>query len=180
MKNVTIKNKQGEILSDQNLYEDPTEFINHIVSTNYWGKPERWVRAKKAVPSDPDDGAVYTAYPDEQYDDGDVIELRTDEVDGEFVHMVKLKAEYTIEISDYNPVPYEISRAQLKLALLQFGMLDDAEALVNHEDTPKSIKIEWADRLTFKRDNENLNYFAGLLGLASYQVDELFRMGSTL
>ena len=81
MKNVTIKNKQGQIISDQNIYKDPTEFINHIVSTNYWGKPICWVRAKiekiTHLSDNPEEDAsvIDIIFPDERYDESDVLEI---------------------------------------------------------------------------------------------------------
>jgi len=173
MYNVTIKNKQGQVISDLNLYEDPSDFINHIVSTNYWGKPERIVRLKVAIPPEHDGGTGYFMYPDEQYEEEDVLETIND-------LLVRLKPEYTIEVTDYIEVPQEISRAQLQLALLDMGLLDDVEAFIESPECPRAIKIEWYNRLTFKRDNENLKTFAQQLGLTNEQLDQVFINGATL
>lgn len=118
MKNVKIYNKQNELVSDQNVYDDPTEFVNHIVGTNYFGKPIRWVRAKIAVPPDHDGGTGYFVYPDEQYDDVDVVATEERptgkpvfDVNGDPILEngvpqreaetgVQLKAEYEITIED--------------------------------------------------------------------------------
>lgn len=85
MKNITIKNKKDEIISPNNLYEDPTEFINFNISINAWGKPERWVLADS-----------------ESYEPSDILQTedRISEITGESSSWVLLKAEYTIQIED--------------------------------------------------------------------------------
>jgi hypothetical protein len=86
--------------------EDPTAWIAECVAVNAWGKPERWVLHKDEPMA-------------EAYDDADVLEERTDEIqpaveavlDDQGVEVspaipavtqkkVKLKAEYTVEIED--------------------------------------------------------------------------------
>ena len=85
MKNIKVYDKENKLISDENKYENENDFINHIVSTNYFGKPERWVLAD----SDP-------------YDPSDILqtEERISENTGESSSWVLLRAEYTIEIED--------------------------------------------------------------------------------
>lgn len=66
---------------------DPTEWIKQCESISAWGKPERWVLHKDESMS-------------EAYDEADVLEEKIEEYDARSVKMVKLKAEYTIEIED--------------------------------------------------------------------------------
>jgi hypothetical protein len=86
MKKVTIKNLAG-IQTHGAEMEDPTAWIAECVAVNAWGKPERWVLHK-------DESMA------EGYDEADVLEEKTEEHDARSVKMVKLKAEYTIEIED--------------------------------------------------------------------------------
>jgi len=112
MKNIKIYNKQNETVSDLNRYEDPTDFINHIVGTNYFGKPERWVRKKREGTNE--FGEPTIIYPDEVYDDLDVLgeEERPLFPDSEELETyVQLKAEYSIEITD---VTEELGKAKCK------------------------------------------------------------------
>ena len=105
MKKVIVKNLVG-IQTHGAEMEDPTAWISECVAVNAWGKPERWVLHKDEPMA-------------EAYDDADVLEERTDEIqpaveavlDDQGVEVspsipavtqkwVKLKAEYTIEIED--------------------------------------------------------------------------------
>lgn len=196
MKNVKVFNKQSQLISDQNLYDDPTEFVNHIVSTNYFGKPIRWVRAKVAVPPDHDGGTGYYVYPDEQYDDADAVATEERptgkpvfDVNGDPIlengvpqreaeTWVQLKAEYTIEIEDYNPVPQSISPAQARLALIQAGLYETVLDTVSV--ATDDVKVYWEYANTFERTNPILNSMASAIGITDEQLDELFRYGARL
>ena len=116
------------------LQEDPSEFINFNVSINGWGKPERWVRKKREAVNELGEPTII--YPDEVYDDLDVLDeeerplfpkfqpqISEGEID--FVSpdvapsgsvltetYVQLKAEYTIEITD---VTEELGKAKCKM-----------------------------------------------------------------
>jgi|GEM_PF-4874967 len=95
MKKISIKNKLG-IETNWLEVEDPTPHINEWIRLNTWGKPERWQLEKTG------DSPSWV----EAYDIDDVIdsEDRLDEVSGELVHWVKLKADYSFDITD---VTYE-------------------------------------------------------------------------
>jgi len=91
MKRISIKNKAG-IETNWLEVEDPAPRIAEWVEKNTWGLPERWQPEKNGdssplVPS---------------YDPADVIgsEDRPDPVSGDLIHWVKLRADYTIEITD--------------------------------------------------------------------------------
>jgi len=88
MKKVTIKNKLGVAGWGAEM-ADPTAWIAECVASCAWGKPERWVLHKDEAASR------------EAYDDADVLEEETVESTVEAPKkMVKLKAEYTVEIED--------------------------------------------------------------------------------
>ncbi len=72
--------------------QDPTAWIAECVAVNAWGKPERWQLHKDEPMA-------------EAYDEADVLEEKTEQVDGVDVKHVKLKAEYTISIVDLDQDP---------------------------------------------------------------------------
>lgn len=92
MKKIIIKNLQGVQTHGAEM-ADPTEWINQCIALNVWGKPERWQQEYIAGVS------PSLVFP---YDPADVIgsEDRPDPITGELVHWVKLRADYTIEITD--------------------------------------------------------------------------------
>ena len=117
MKNIKVYNKQNQLVSDKNHYESPTEFTDHIVSTNYFGKPERWVLAKELMKNGNPEEPEHWMWHSEHYEESDV--LQTEErtrsyiVNGvnELGHTIEvqkdeketwvlLKADYIIEIID--------------------------------------------------------------------------------
>ena len=92
MKKVIIKNLAG-IQTHGAVMEDPTAWIAEGVAGNWWGKPERIVLHKD------EQGA-------EAYDDADVLEeILVESTDLPPQKMVKLKAEYAIEIVDLDQDP---------------------------------------------------------------------------
>lgn len=86
MKKVIVKNISG-IQTHGAEMEDPQMWIDSCIKQNLWGKPERWVLHKDESMS-------------EAYDEADVLEEKIEEHDARSVKMVRLKAEYTIEIED--------------------------------------------------------------------------------
>lgn len=66
---------------------DPSQWLADGIAENWWGKPERWALHKDESMS-------------ESYDEADVLEEKTEVDEMRSVKMVKLKAEYTIEIED--------------------------------------------------------------------------------
>ena len=86
MKKIKIL-KDGQIFRTNEL-EESDSWGSKGVANNWWGLPERWVLHKDEPESVPYDGA-------------DVLEEKTEQDNsGVDVKMVKLKAEYTIEIED--------------------------------------------------------------------------------
>jgi hypothetical protein len=85
MQKIVIKNLSG-IKTHSAQMEDPTGWISEGVGANWWGLPERWVPHK-------DEGG--------SYDDADVLDERLHEILPDVMQkQVKLKAEYTVEITD--------------------------------------------------------------------------------
>ena len=87
MKKVIVKDLSGmETYSAQ--MEDPQPWIESCVAKNLWGLPERWMLHRSELGSRP-------------YEDSDVIldEMRPDS-DGSVHRWVKLRGQYTVEITD--------------------------------------------------------------------------------
>lgn len=168
MKNVTIKDKQNIVISDLNLYDDPTEFIEFNIANNIWGKPERIVREKIETEES-------IIFPDEEYSEEDVLERFEGEEGKEST--VKIRADYVIEINDYKKVPKSVTRRQAKQALLQVGLLSMIESYM--ASAPMNVQIDWYDALEIQRDWSTLSIVSQDLNLSSDQVDDLFILAAT-
>jgi hypothetical protein len=82
MKKVIIKNNSGIELAKAEM-QDPSGWIADCISNNFWGKPERWILegSEEVAPSD-------------------ILETEVRDEYGELKTYIKVKAEYTIEITD--------------------------------------------------------------------------------
>lgn len=76
------------------------------------------------------------------------------------------------------PVPAIVSRRQAKLALLDAGLLDDAETIVASAD--QETRINWTDAVEFRRDHPLIAAIGGALNMTSDQIDDLFRLAIAL
>ncbi|MDN4591254.1 hypothetical protein DBA29_22485 [Xenophilus aerolatus] len=73
-------------------------------------------------------------------------------------------------------VPSQVSQRQAHLALLEVGLLDDAEALIAGISDPierRRAEIEWKAP-TYERGSPFLQQLAAQLGLTPGRLDELF------
>jgi len=75
-------------------------------------------------------------------------------------------------------IPQTVTAFQAKAALLQADLLDATEALIAHEDTPRIIKLAWAETLHFERQSPTVAAIAAALQLTDAQVDALFTAAS--
>lgn len=131
MKKINIYRKDRTLRSPNNIYEDPTEWINNCITNNSWGLPERWVRAKELIENNNPNEPEHWVWHSEYYEESDVLEKEertfnyidyevnelghTVEVTKERIeNWVKLKADYIIEIidldQDYNWLLSEVHR----------------------------------------------------------------------
>lgn len=70
------------------------------------------------------------------------------------------------------PVPSEVDAAQIRLLLLNEGLLDDVEAMIQKQS--QAIRIEWEYRTRYRRDNPLLTGLAASLKLTDEQIDAFF------
>lgn len=142
MKNVKVYNKQNELVSDLNHYEDPTEFINHVVSTNYFGKPQRWVRAKEILVNGTIEEPESVLWHSEHYEDVDVLDTEDrDNGSGSLVKYVLLRADYTVEVQDVTEQlnkERRVSELKVLLSESDFRVVPDYFA-----ELPKSEQSKW-------------------------------------
>ena len=80
-----------------------------------------------------------------------------------------------------NPVPQIVFMRQARLALLEVGLLDNIEQIINllPEPLKSEVRIEWEYAAEVRRDWPSLNQIAQYLNLTSEYVDELFILAST-
>ena len=76
------------------------------------------------------------------------------------------------------PVPFEVTRAQGKLALLNAGILASAQAAASAAGP--AAEIAFNDAQKYERTSPTLNALAAALGLSSNDLDRLFIAASKL
>ena len=74
-------------------------------------------------------------------------------------------------------IPQSVTRLQAKLALLDMGMLDAVEVLLNND---RRAKIYWEDAVTLERQNPTLLGMASSLNLTEQDLDNLFLAASKI
>lgn len=75
-------------------------------------------------------------------------------------------------------VPASVTPRQVRLLLLQQGLLSQVEQMIAAQD--EATKITWEFALEFKRDDPLLNALGANLGLTSEQIDDFFIAASNL
>ena len=74
-------------------------------------------------------------------------------------------------------IPNSVPKLQVKLQLLEIGLLDEAETLIEQD---RKAKLYWTDSQNFLRNDEILLGMATALGLSDAQLDDLFVKASKL
>ena len=74
-------------------------------------------------------------------------------------------------------IPNSVTKLQAKLQLLEIGLLDEVEALIEQD---RKAKLYWTDSQNFLRTDEILFGMATALGLSDAQLDDLFLQASKL
>lgn len=76
------------------------------------------------------------------------------------------------------PVPEVVTPRQVRLLLLQQGLLDEVETMISQQD--RATQITWEFAIEFRRDDPLLNNLAQQLNLTEEQVDQFFIAASQL
>lgn len=74
-------------------------------------------------------------------------------------------------------IPNSVTKLQAKLQLLEIGLLDEVETLIEQD---RKAKLYWTDSQNFLRTDEILLGMATALGLNDAQLDDLFVKASKL
>lgn len=80
------------------------------------------------------------------------------------------------------PIPQSVTMRQARLALLNAGLLDDVETVLQSLPSPQkeAAKIEWEYSQEVNRHNGFVSILAPLLGMTDKQTDSLFIAASGL
>lgn len=77
-------------------------------------------------------------------------------------------------------VPESVTTFQAKAALLNAGLLDDFQTLIDDSGTSAVIKLAWTCAPLFLRNSPAVIGMTALAGLTSGEVDELFITAATI
>lgn len=161
--------------------EDEFDFFIHRIYTLTWGLLSKEEREKF-------DPKEHPEYFDEAFDrvKQDLENLPSlkelakttfkDRLESEIYQSQKMQER--LEIYDEKGVPRKISVRQAKLALLNAGLLDDIEAMI--EKSEKSVQISWEYATEFERNNPLILSFGALMKMSEEELDELFKLAKTL
>lgn len=69
-------------------------------------------------------------------------------------------------------IPKVISPRQVRIALLQRGLLSEVESMISQQD--EATRIAWEYASEFRREDPLLNNLAASLGLTDSKIDEFF------
>ena len=74
-------------------------------------------------------------------------------------------------------VPESVTAGQIRLALLDRGMLDDVEALVAQAD--RATQIMWEYFVSYERAHPAWDSMGAMLGRTPADIDDLFRLAAS-
>lgn len=176
MKYVKVKNKNNEIIFKTTANDEYIQ--NHIplIEPNF-GKPERWV-LELSEPYEADDvlqteQRTFTYTAQELNELGHTVEVQKERNET----WVKLKAEYTIHIEDYDPVPQTLNATRIRIALSELGWRDKVEAVIK---TSVLYSDLWDYSSSYDRSNKILISIAHGIGMKDADIDKLFKHGAEL
>lgn len=82
------------------------------------------------------------------------------------------------EMRARNPVPQQVTMRQARLALLNAGLLDDAEAAI--ASAGREAQLEWEYASVVERSNPVIAIVQQQQGVTDAQIDDLFREAAKL
>lgn len=71
-------------------------------------------------------------------------------------------------------VPVVVSAAQGGIALINAGLMNAVQAVVDAADTPAGVKWAWSHAQAWDRSSQTLAYLAEKAGITSQQMDDIF------
>ncbi|WP_052417795.1 hypothetical protein [Cellvibrio mixtus] len=71
-----------------------------------------------------------------------------------------------------------VTAFQAKAALVDAGLYELVETLINDSSTPVKVRLAWQNNLDFRRDNPLLTLIAAQAGLTEEDIDNLFVIAS--
>ena len=77
-------------------------------------------------------------------------------------------------------IPEKVTIRQAKLALLEYGILDEVDAILQSPNIPRKTKIEWEYANEIERRWVDESGVLSYLGFEKEQLDELFLYASSL
>jgi len=91
---------------------------------------------------------------------------------------IKINFSGQVDLIPQNPVPQTVSPRQIRLALNQLGLRATVEQAV--ASGSQDLRDWWEYALDIERNNALVIGMAGQLGITEQQLDDLFRLASTL
>lgn len=85
-----------------------------------------------------------------------------------------------INIEPVGEVPTSVTKFQGKAALMNMGMFDQVEQIIEHPDTPPLMKLVWREGQEFYRDSDFVKGMAQTIGLTEIDLDNLFIMAGKI
>ena len=111
----------------------------------------------------------------------DMVRMTSSEVDKHLNPMKYMTDEqlYDIYIKSLKP----LNRRQFKLVLLENGLLEQVETIINsiQDVTQRTrLQIEYTEATEFQRTSDSMKYMCNLLGLSEEQTNTMWEQGLTL
>ncbi|HEC1792064.1 TPA: hypothetical protein R1734_000361 [Campylobacter lari] len=149
--------------------DDKYDFFLHQIYTLTWGhKPIEEMNEDEILP-------CYTKIDKEQVNIPNLKEIAQSILKEEVDALINNHPLMQQRMSDYDEkgVPRKISIRQAKLALLEVGLLETIETMM--QSAPKATQISWEYATEFERNNELILFFQQQAKLSDDEVDELFK-----
>lgn len=110
-----------------------------------------------------------------------MIQMSSEEVDRHINPKKYMSDEqlYDIYVKSLKP----LTRRQFKLVLLENGLLEQVETMINSiEDVTQRTRlhIEYTEATEFQRTSDSMKYMCNLLGLTEEQINQMWEQGLAL
>ena len=117
----------------------------------------------------------------DEYITQDMVRMTSSEVDKHLNPKKYMTDEqlYEIYVKSLRP----LTRRQFKLVLLENGLLEQVETMINsiQDVTQRTrLQIEYSEATEFQRTSDSMKYMCNLLGLTEEQINQMWEQGLTL